>query len=120
MNKKLKTVKKQMAKNKRPLILGAVGAAAAVVATGLVRAFRSMKESAKAQHEVDAAEFERAKWEAKADFEEHRGHNTFAAAKASSSERKKAAEAEREARLSEAEAGIEAAKARLEAAKKSK
>ena len=41
-----------------------------------------MKESAKAQHEVDTAEFKAAKAEARANFEENRGHNTFAKAKA--------------------------------------
>ena len=46
------------------------------------KAFGDMKESAKAQHEVDKAEFEQAKAEAKANFEENRGHNTYAKAKA--------------------------------------
>lgn len=46
------------------------------------KAFDDMKESAKAQHEVDKAEFAAAKAEAKANFEENRGHNTFAKAKA--------------------------------------
>ena len=45
-------------------------------------AFSSMKKSAKAQHEVDKAEFRAAKAEAKANFEENRGHNTYAKAKA--------------------------------------
>ena len=45
-------------------------------------AFKSMKESAKAQHEVDKANFAAAKAEAKANFEENRGRNTFARAKA--------------------------------------
>ena len=38
------------------------------------KAFQDMKESAKAQHEVDKAEFAAAKAEAKANFEENRGH----------------------------------------------
>ena len=46
-------------------------------------AFADMKESAKAQHEVDKAEFQAAKAEAKANFEENRGRNTFKRAKAS-------------------------------------
>ena len=37
------------------------------------KAFGDMKESTKAQHEVDKAEFKAAKAEAKANFEENRG-----------------------------------------------
>lgn len=44
-------------------------------------AFRDMGESAKAQHEVDKANFAAAKAEAKANFEENRGTNTFKKAK---------------------------------------
>ena len=40
------------------------------------------KESTKAQHEVDKAEFAAAKAEAKASFEENKFHNTYAKAKA--------------------------------------
>ena len=50
----------------------------------LKKAFNDMKESAKAQHEVDKANFEAAKAEAKANFEENRGTNTFRKAKADS------------------------------------
>ncbi len=46
------------------------------------KAFREMKEDAKAQHQVDKANFEAAKAEAKANFEENRGTNTFKKAKA--------------------------------------
>ena len=46
------------------------------------KAFADMKESTKAQHEVDKAEFQATKAEAKANFEENRFHNTFAKAKA--------------------------------------
>ena len=46
------------------------------------KAFGDMKESTKAQHEADKAEFQAAKAEAKANFEENRGHNTYAKAKA--------------------------------------
>ena len=46
------------------------------------KAFQDMKESAKAQHEVDKAEFSQVKAESKANFEENKGHNTFAKAKA--------------------------------------
>ena len=47
----------------------------------LKKAFIDMKESAKAQHEVDKANFAAAKAEAKANFEENRGHNTYAKAR---------------------------------------
>ena len=46
------------------------------------KAFREMGESAKAQHEVDKANFAAAKAEARANFEENRGTNTFRKAKA--------------------------------------
>ena len=45
-------------------------------------AFSDMKESAKAQREVDKANFQATKAEAKANFEENRGKKTFAKAKA--------------------------------------
>lgn len=45
------------------------------------KAFREMKENTKAQHEVDKANFEAAKAEAKANFEENRGSNTWKKAK---------------------------------------
>ena len=44
-------------------------------------AFHDMGESAKAQHEVDKANFAAAKAEAKANFEENRGTNTLKRAK---------------------------------------
>ena len=49
-------------------------------------AFSDMKESAKAQHEVDKANFEAVKTESKANFEENRFHNTFERAKQNSKE----------------------------------
>lgn len=49
-------------------------------------AFQDMKESAKAQHEVDKANFEAVKAESRANFEKNRGHNTFAKAKADAKE----------------------------------
>ena len=49
-------------------------------------AFSDMKESAKAQHEVDKANFEAVKAESKANFEENRFHNTFERAKQNSKE----------------------------------
>lgn len=93
------------------------------------KAFSDMNESAKAQHEVDKAEFEAAKAESKANFEENRGHNTYAEAKAdakkywddahmSPSERTDRMQEERDAKIAEAKARTEAANARYEAAKK--
>ena len=46
------------------------------------KAFGDMKESTKAQCTADKAEFEAVKAESRANFEENRGHNTFAKAKA--------------------------------------
>ena len=93
------------------------------------KAFRDMKESAKAQHEVDKAEFAAAKAEAKANFEENRGRNTFAKAKAhakkswddahmSPSERAAKMQQERNARITAANARTAAANERYGAAKK--
>ena len=93
------------------------------------KAFGDMKESTKAQHEVDKAEFRAAKAEAKANFEENRFHNTYAKAKADAkkswvdahmSPSKRAAKDQelRDARIAAANERIEAANARYEAAKK--
>ena len=93
------------------------------------KAFKDMKESAKAQHEVDKAEFEAVKAESKANFEENRGHNTFAKAKAmgkqswddahmSPSERAAKEQEARDARIAEAKERTEQANARYDAAKK--
>ena len=93
------------------------------------KAFGDMKESTKAQHEVDKANFAAAKAEAKANFEENRGRNTYARAKAdarkswddahmSPVERAAKDQAEREAQIAAANARIEAANARYNAAKK--
>lgn len=45
------------------------------------KAFKDMRESAKAQHEVDKANLEAVKAESKANFEENRGSNTLKRAK---------------------------------------
>ena len=86
----------------------------------LKKAFEDMKESAKAQHEVDKAQFAAAKAEAKANFEENRGHNTFAKAKRDAKKTWDDAHmspAERATRMQEErEAQIEAAKERTAAA----
>ena len=92
-------------------------------------AFKDMKESAKAQHEVDKANFAAAKAEAKANFEENRFHNTFAKAKAdakknwddahmSPSERAARVQEDRNEQIAQAQARTAAANARYDAAKK--
>lgn len=45
------------------------------------RAFKDMAENAKAQHEVDKANFQAVKAESRANFEENRGTNTLKRAK---------------------------------------
>ena len=93
------------------------------------KAFSDMKESAKAQHEVDKANFQAAKAEAKANFEENRFHNTYAKAKAdakktwddahmSPSERSAKMQEEREQQIADANRRKEEAEARYEQAKK--
>ena len=88
-----------------------------------------MKESAKAQHEVDKANFEAAKMEAKANFEENRGRNTFAKAKADAkkswddahmtpSERAEKMQSEREKQIADAKARTAKAQERIDAAKR--
>lgn len=88
-----------------------------------------MRRSAKAQHEVDKAEFEAAKAESRANFEENRGRNTYARAKAnakkswddahmSPSQRAEKEQEERDARIAEAKERTEQANARYDAAKK--
>ena len=92
-------------------------------------AFADMKESAKAQHELDKANFEAVKAESKANFEENRLHNSLARAKEqekkswedakmSPSERTKKMQEEREAKLKEAQERKAAAEERYEKAKK--
>ena len=73
------------------------------------KAFSDMKESTKAQHEVDKANFAAAKAEAKANFEE---------AKMSPSQRQKKMQEEREAQIAAANERKAAADARIDAAKK--
>ena len=93
------------------------------------KAFSDMKQSAKAQHEVDKAEFAAFKAESKANFEENRGRNTFAKAKAdakkswddahmSPSERAAKEQEARDARIAEANERTAQANARYEEAKK--
>ena len=93
------------------------------------KAFQDMKESAKAQHEVDKANFEAVKAESKANFEENRGYNTFAKAKADAkqswddahmtpAERNAKMQAEREEQIAAAKERTAAANERYNAAKK--
>ena len=93
------------------------------------KAFSDMKESAKAQHEVDKAEFEAVKAESKANFEENRGRNTFAKAKADAkknwddahmnpAERAAMEQEARDERIAEAKERTAQANARYEEAKK--
>ena len=92
------------------------------------KSFSDMGENAKAQHEVDKANFNAAKAEAKANFEENRGTNTFKKAKAigkqswddahmSPAERTAKTRAEQQKQIEEANARIAEANARYEAAK---
>ena len=91
--------------------------------------FSDMKESAKAQHEVDKANFEAVKAESKANFEAHRFHNTYKKAKEmrkqswedakmSPSERSEKMQEDRQAQIKAAEERKAAAEERYEKAKK--
>ncbi len=99
------------------------------MANFLKKAFSDMKESAKAQHEVDKANFEAVKAESRANFEENRGHNTYRKAKEmgkqswddahmSPAERSAKMQREREEQIAAAKARTDEANARYEAAKK--
>ena len=93
------------------------------------KAFSDMKESTKAQHEVDRAEFRAVKAESKANFEENRGRNTFRKAKAdakkswddahmSPSQRAAKEQRVRDQRIAEANRRIAEANIRYDASKK--
>ena len=99
-----------MKKNaKKSIVIAGIGAGAAALAVGLSKAFKSMKESAKAQHEVDKANFAAAKAEAKANWEE---------AKMSPSQRQAKMQDERDAKIAAANERKAAAEARIDAVKK--
>lgn len=126
-----KSTKKTLQKSKKPIIIGAICAGVAAIGVGLVKAFKDMKAGAKAQHEVDKANLEAVKAESKANFEENRGHNTYAKAKADAkqvwddahmtpAQRAEKMQAEREQQIADAKARTEAAEERIENAKKSK
>ena len=74
------------------------------------KAFQDMKESAKAQHEVDKANFAAVKAESKANFEE-------AKAMGKPETRKAMMQAERDEQIAEAVKRQEEAQARIDAAK---
>jgi hypothetical protein len=112
-----------------PIVIAAIATGATALGVGLAKAFKSMKENAIAQHEVDKAEFAAVKAESKAFFEENRGRKTFARAKAQGkqswddahmtpSERSAKEQEERDARIAAAEERIEKAKERYEEARK--
>lgn len=75
------------------------------------KAFQDMKDSAKAQHEVDKANFAAVKAESKAQFQE-------AKAMRDPELRKAMMQAERDEQIAEAQARIAAAQERIDAAKK--
>ena len=104
-----KNVKKVIKDNKKPIVIGAIGAGVTALAVGLVKAIRSMKASAKAQHEVDKANFAATKAEAKANWEE---------AKMSPSQRQAKMQEERDAQIAAANERKAVADARMDAAKK--
>ena len=94
----------------------------------LKKAFRDMKEDAIAQHQVDKANFAAAKAEAKANFEENRGSNTWKKAKEMSkkswddahmspSERREKIRAGQAELIADASARKAEAEARIQAAK---
>ncbi|MBQ8425416.1 MAG: hypothetical protein IJX17_05295 [Clostridia bacterium] len=94
-------------------------------------AFNDMKESAKAQHEVDKANFQEVKAESKANFEENRGTNTWKKAKAQAkqswddahmtpAERTAKTREEQKKQIEEANERIRLANERYEAAKVNK
>ena len=75
------------------------------------KAFSDMKESAKAQHEVDKANFNAVKAESKAQWEE---------AKMSPAQRQQKMQEEREVQIAEAKKRQEAAQKRIDKAKNGK
>ena len=92
------------------------------------KAFRDIAESARAQHEVDKAEFAAAKAEARANFEENRGSNTWKRVKEmakqswddahmSPAERTAKTRTEQQEKIAAANERIEKANARYEACK---
>ena len=110
VKKSVKNAKKVIEKNKKPIIIGAIGAGVAALAVGLGKAFSSMKKNAKAQHEVDKANWNAAKAESKAQWEE-------AKAMSKPSTHEKMMQAQRDEQIAEANKRIAEAEARIETIK---
>ena len=108
--KNVNQVKKVISENKKPIIIAGICAGVSVVAIALCKAFKSMKESAKAQHEVDKANYAAAKAESKAQWEE-------AKAMGDPAKREEQMQAKRDEQITEANARKEAAEARINAVK---
>ena len=111
VKKSVKNAKKVIEKNKKPIIIGAIGAGVAALAVGLGKAFSCMKKSAKAQHEVDKANWNAAKAESKAQWEE-------AKAMSKPATRKKMMQAQRDEQIAAAQQRQADAQARIDATKK--
>ena len=118
----LENMEENMETTKKQNLFGKIG-------DFFTNAFSDMKESTKAQHELDKANFEAVKAESKANFEENRFHNSLARAKEQSkkswedakmnpSERTKKMQEKREAQIKEAQERKAAAEERYEKAKK--
>ena len=118
----LENMEENMETTKKQNLFGKIG-------DFFTNAFSDMKESTKAQHELDKANFEAVKAESKANFEENRFHNSLARAKEQSkkswedakmnpSERTKKIQEKREAQIKEAQERKAAAEERYEKAKK--
>ncbi len=94
-------------RSKKPLIIAAICTGVAAIGVGLGKAFSDMKKSAKAQHEVDRANFEAAKAESRAQWEEAKAMGTRET-------REAVMQAKRDEQIAEAEARKAAAEARIE------
>ena len=110
IKKSMKNVQKIIKNNKKPIVIGAIGAGVVALAAGLGKAFHSMKSNATAQHEVDKANWNAAKAESKAQWEE-------AKAMGKPETRKKVMQAQRDEQIAEANKRIAEAEARIEAIK---
>lgn len=82
------------------------------------KAFQDMKDSAKAQHEVDKANFAAVKAESKAQFQEAKAMRDPELRKAMMQAERDEQIAEAQARIAAAQERIDAAQERIDAAKK--
>ena len=108
IKKSMKNVQKIIKNNKKPIVIGAIGAGVVALAAGLGKAFHSMKSNATAQHEVDKANWNAAKAESKAQWEE-------AKAMGKPETRKKVMQAQRDEQIAEANKRKAEAEARIAA-----